>query len=228
MGEALNKSALARWRREPTSFIEQVMVDPETGRPFQLLPCQRRFFTEAYRTNEAGHLVYAEQGFCTPKKTGKTAMSGMHALTTTLVFGGRYAEGYTLANDLEQAQGRVFAAIRRIVECSPHLLREAKISANRIEFPATGASITAIASDYAGAAGSNPAISCFDELWGYTSERSRRLWDEMVPVPTRKVSCRLVTSYAASRARANCSKSFTSEGCNSLASVLTFMPVTAC
>ena len=196
MGEALDTSALERWRREPTSFIEQVMVDPETGRPFQLLPCQRRFFTEAYRTNDVGRLLYPEQGYCTPKKTGKTGMSGMHAITTALVFGGRYAEGYTLANDLEQAQGRVFAAIRRIVECSPYLLREAKISANRIEFPATGASITAIASDYAGAAGANPTISCFDELWGYTSERSRRLWDEMVPVPTCKISCRLVTSYA--------------------------------
>jgi hypothetical protein len=60
----------------------------------------------------------------------------------------------------------------------------------------TGATITAIASDYAGAAGSNPTISSFDELWGYTSENARRLWDEMVPVPTRKISCRLVTSYA--------------------------------
>jgi phage terminase large subunit-like protein len=52
------------------------------------------------------------------------------------------------------------------------------------------------ASDYAGAAGANPTISVFDELWAYTSERSRRLWDEMVPVPTRRISCRLTTTYA--------------------------------
>jgi phage terminase large subunit-like protein len=44
-----------------------------------------------------------------------------------------------------------------------------------------GSTITAIASDYAGAAGAHPVISVFDELWGYTSERSRRLWDEMIP-----------------------------------------------
>jgi hypothetical protein len=36
----------------------------------------------------------------------------------------------------------------------------------------------------------------FDELLGYRSERSRRLWDEMVPVPTRKVSVRLTVTYA--------------------------------
>jgi hypothetical protein len=90
----------------------------------------------------------------------------------------------------------VFQAIKRIVEKSPHLRREAKISQNRIEFPETGATIQAIASDYAGAAGANPTISSFDELWGYTSERSHRLWDEMIPVPTRKISCRLTTTYA--------------------------------
>jgi hypothetical protein len=66
---------------------------------------------------------------------------------------------------------------------------------NKITFPATGATITAIASDYAGAAGANLTISCFDELWGYTSERSNRLWDEMIP-PTRKIALRLTTTYA--------------------------------
>lgn len=126
----------------------------------------------------------------------KTALAAMHLLTTTLVFGERFAEAYTLANDLEQAQGRVFAAIRRIVEASPYLVSEANVTANRIEFPATGAVITAIASDYASAAGANPVISCFDELWGYTSERSHRLWDECVPPPTRRIACRLVTTYA--------------------------------
>jgi Terminase large subunit, endonuclease domain len=46
------------------------------------------------------------------------------------------------------------------------------------------------------AAGAHPVVSSFDELWGYTSERSRRLWDEMVSVPTRRISCRLTTTYA--------------------------------
>ena len=95
-------------------------------------------------------------------------------------------EGFALANDLEQAEGRVFQAVKRIVEKSLNLRREAKIVANKITFPATGATIQAIASDFAGAAGANPTISAFDELWAFTSERSHRLWDEMVPVPTRR------------------------------------------
>jgi hypothetical protein len=39
-------------------------------------------------------------------------------------------------------------------------------------------------------------VSCFDELWAYTSERSRRLWDELIPPPTRKIACRLTVTYA--------------------------------
>jgi phage terminase large subunit-like protein len=65
-----------------------------------------------------------------------------------------------------------------------------------LNFPETGATIQALGSDYAGAAGANPVCSSFDELWAYTSERSRRLYDEMVPSPARKISCRLITTYA--------------------------------
>jgi hypothetical protein len=36
----------------------------------------------------------------------------------------------------------------------------------------------------------------FDEAWAYVSERARRLYDELVPVPTRKISCRLIVTYA--------------------------------
>jgi phage terminase large subunit-like protein len=76
------------------------------------------------------------------------------------------------------------------------LRHEARITADRIAFPALDASIVAIASDAASAAGGNPTISCFDELWGYTSERAQRLFDEMITSPARKISCRLTVSYA--------------------------------
>jgi hypothetical protein len=195
MTEVLEPNTLERWQREPISFITEVLRNPETNRPFDLMPAQREFFKHAFQIDD-GHLRYPEQVFGCPKKTGKTATAAMHMLTTTLVFGGRFAEGYCVANDLEQAQGRVFQAVRRLVEASPYLRRDCVIFASRIEFPETGAVILPIGADYTGAAGANPTISSFDELWGYVSERSRRLWDEMVPSPTRKISARLVTTYA--------------------------------
>jgi len=113
-----------------------------------------------------------------------------------VLYGDRYAEGYCIANDLEQAQSRVFEMCRRIVEASPLLRREAKVNVDRILFTATGTTITALASDYTSAAGAQPTVSVFDELWGVRSERARRLWDEQVSVPTRRISCRLVVSHA--------------------------------
>jgi Phage Terminase len=196
MSEFLEATAIDLWRRDPVRFIDEVLRDPETLAPFDLLEAERRFINHAFQTDDDGRLIYPEQMYAAPKKSGKTGFGAIQTLTTTLVFGGAFAEGYCVANDLEQAQGRVFQAIRRIVEASPHLKRAARVTQSRIDFPETGASITAIASDYAGAAGGNPTISCFDELWGYTSERSHRLWDEMVPPPTRKIACRLTTSYA--------------------------------
>jgi phage terminase large subunit-like protein len=69
-------------------------------------------------------------------------------------------------------------------------------TADRVTFPGLDATIIALASDAASAAGANPVITCFDELWGYTSERSRRLWDEMITSPARRISARLTVSYA--------------------------------
>jgi phage terminase large subunit-like protein len=193
---ALGKGALRRWRADPISFIAEVLHDPETGAPFVLNAAELAFLDKAFELDAHGRLKHAEWIFAAIKKSGKTALAAMILLTMVLLFGGRFAEGIVVANDLEQAQGRVFTAAKRIVEASPLLAGAAVITASRIELPDLGATITAIASDYAGAAGSNPVISVFDELWAYTSERSRRLWDEMVPPPTRKIACRLTVTYA--------------------------------
>jgi hypothetical protein len=189
------RSALERWQREPIRFIEEVLGNPRTGQPFELFEAQRQFFAHCWARRADGRLQYPEQCLGMIKKTGKTATAAMHVLTTTLVYGGRYAEAYCVANDFEQAQGRVFAAIRQICESSP-LLRGCEITQSRIVFPQTGASIQAIGADYASAAGAAPCVASFDELWGYTSERSRRLFDELIPVPTQRISCRLTTTHA--------------------------------
>jgi len=104
MADVLDSSALARWRANPISFIEQVLRDPETGRPFELFGAQREFLSPAFTLTDDGRLAYPEQVFGAIKKTGKSATAGMHVLTMTLVHGGRFAEGYTVANDFEQAR----------------------------------------------------------------------------------------------------------------------------
>ena len=113
-----------------------------------------------------------------------------------VLFAERFAEAFCCANDMEQSKSRVFEMCVRIVKASPLLKRATRILSEKIEFTGTGATIVPIAGDYAGSAGAHPSITVFDELWGFTTERERRLWDEHVPVPTRKISCRLVVSHA--------------------------------
>jgi Terminase large subunit, ATPase domain len=113
-----------------------------------------------------GRLLYSELVYACPKKSGKTTFAAIFVITIILLFGGSYAEAICAANDYEQSVGRVFAAIKRIIECSPLLRGEAKITADKIMI--AGATITAIPSNYASAAGANPVVTVFDELWAYS------------------------------------------------------------
>ena len=193
---AFDRTTLKRWRANPTAFIEECLCDPETKGPFVLLPAERKFLKHAFMVDENGRLLYPELIFACPKKSGKTTFAGIVTLPLILLHGGSYPEATICANDYDQSVARVFTMIKRIVECSPLLRPLAKIAADTITFPDFDATISAISSDYAGAAGGNQNIAVFDELWGVVSERGRRLWDEMIPPPTRKIACRLTVSYA--------------------------------
>ncbi len=133
-----------------------------------------------------GHL------FCV-KKSGKTTLNG--ALTLDWGFAQEAPnEILVLANDLEQSLARVFKTMEGIIEHNPEL--GGSRNSDKSIYLANGTTITAISGDYAGAAGSNHGFVSYDELWGYTSESSRRLWEELTPVPTRRNSIRFITTYA--------------------------------
>ena len=191
----LDAKSLKRYRADPIAFVEECLINPESGKPFVLVDAQRTFLQEALRLRKDGWLRYQDLIFSAPKKSGKTAFAAIFLITIVVLFGPRYGEFFCAANDQEQAS-RVFELVGRIIQASPVLLGEAKITAEKVTFASTGATVKTLASDYASAAGGHPTVTTFDELWGYTSERARRLWDELVPVPSRKVSCRLVVSYA--------------------------------
>jgi hypothetical protein len=184
-----------RWRTDPAAFITEVLRNPKDHKPFVLYRAQLEFLKHAFQLDDGGRLLYPELVFSMPKKSGKSAFAAMLCLYAVIVLapGG---EAILCANDFEQSQGRVFKACCDIVKASPLLKGRAKISANKIFFPGSGAIITAIASEYAGAAGSGQNLAVFDELWGYTSERSKRLFDEMLPPPIHKIAFRLTGTYA--------------------------------
>jgi len=136
--------------------------------------------------------VYQTVVYSAPKKSGKTETAAMLTLYWANFLCKSYGEIYCCANDLEQAQSRVFTAVVKAVEANPNI--SAHITQRLIVFP-NGTKIIALASDYKGAAGANQDLAVFDELWAFSSESSRRLYEEMTPVPT-KESTRLVVTYA--------------------------------
>ncbi|HVN89924.1 MAG TPA: terminase large subunit [Candidatus Binataceae bacterium] len=188
--------AAARWRADPVAFVHEVSINPETGSPFELYAAEIEFLRRALVLTPDGRLPFPEMLYSAPKKSGKTALAAMVAIYVAVVIGGPYAEVYALANDYDQAVGRVFQAAARIVQASPLLRNSAKVTADRITFISTGAFISAVANDFKGFAGANPTLTVWDELWAFASEASHRLWDEGVFSPTRKVSGRLTVTYA--------------------------------
>ena len=186
--------SLEYYRQHTLEFIETVLFDPETGAPFKLLPAERDFLIHAFKRGDNGRLLYSELVYSAPKKSGKTTLAAIIVLTVIVLFGGRNGEAVLAANDFEQSRARVYEMIRRIIEASPLLAAEANITSNKTTIG--GATITAIPADYASAAGANQNIAVFDELWAYASERARRLFDELVPPPTKQIACRLTVTYA--------------------------------
>jgi len=194
VADAFDAASFERWRSDPVGFIEHCLINPETDQPFVLLDAEKQFLKHAFALDDSGRLLYPELIYACPKKSGKTTFAAIFVITLMMLFGGRYAEAICCANDYEQSVGRVHAAIRRIIEASPMLRAMAKITADKVML--ADATILAIPSGFASAAGSNQNIAVFDELWAFASERARRLFDELVPVPSKKIACRLTVTYA--------------------------------
>ena len=73
----LNAQSLAYWRAHPIEFIETCLYNPETERPFELLPAERAFLEHAFKIGENGKLVYPEWLYSCPKKSGKTTFEAL-------------------------------------------------------------------------------------------------------------------------------------------------------
>jgi phage terminase large subunit-like protein len=176
-----------------TRFIDELAIR-EDGQPLQLEDHQRKILTEAFRTDENDRFIYRTIIYSAPKKSGKTAINALVCL-----WWGHCVQSpdeiIIAANDLDQSISRVFGACTGFVDRNPLLKEVAEIQKLQIKFD-NGTVIKAIPNDYSGEAGANQGLASFDELWGAMSEKSRRLYEELTPVPTKKNSIRFISTYA--------------------------------
>ncbi len=187
-------------------FADNAFFVPETSTPIHLEPVQRSILTcfldlpfAAKMGCPSGfqNLIYS-----TVKKSGKTTIAALIARWISERWG-KMNEIYVVANDLEQARGRVYDKVLKSIQLDPRYDRRQDalpgiwdVVQREARHIPTGSILRALSGDYRGEAGSNPTATFWSELWGYTHEASQRLWDELTPVPTRPRSIRMVETYS--------------------------------
>lgn len=201
----ISPAALTRARAalDPDWWAEREFYIPETNAPIQLALHQRAFLRYVFRRPTlTDGFQYTTVLYSAVKKSGKTAIAGLVARWAAETWG-PMGEIYCLANDFEQAAGRIYSAARQSIELSPgydgkrrELPGRWRVREREMFSMENGATIKALAGDYKGEAGANPSLTLWSELWGYELERARRLWDEMTPPPTRQIAMRWVETYA--------------------------------
>jgi phage terminase large subunit-like protein len=174
-------------------FIDEFAIR-EDKQPLRLEDHQRAILTEAFRHDENERFIYRTIIYSAPKKSGKTAVNALVSLWWGFCVQPP-DEIIIASNDLDQSISRVFDAAKGFINRNPVLKQKAELQRLLIRLD-NDTTIKAIPNDYQGESGGNQGFASFDELWGYMSERSRRLYEELTPVPTRKNSIRFISSYA--------------------------------
>lgn len=149
---------------------------------------------ENHRLDRVGKFPYDSVIWSQPKKHGKTqtcaavaSWFAVHCEPPNLLM--------TLASNQEQSAGLIFNSLVPTMYAVGGKVPNTTTSTPIIRLP-NGTVIRAIPNNYAGQAGGNQGFTGWSELWTYKSERDRRLWEEMPPVPTRWNSIRWVETYA--------------------------------
>lgn len=180
------------WHEPPdiVEWAETNFIDPVTNKLIRLQEHQKRLLRAILSMIWAFKVVTVV--WSEIKKSGKTTLAGLiGAYWATFVEAPN--EVITVANDQEQAQGRIYAAMMATLKRLAWDVPESKpLMKNHM----TGSVVKAIGTNYAGEAGGNYGLTLWSELWAYTSEARRRLWEEMTVVPTRRYSVRWVETYA--------------------------------
>jgi phage terminase large subunit-like protein len=186
-------SELARYAHDPCAFIDDFIPYNEKGQPWRLSPYQRRVLAFAFRWDALGCLLMRLLLWSELKKSGKSFLAA--CLTLWWAFVTPDTEIIVSANDLEQAVGRVFRTTAALCRHNSALAASVIVRAAEI-LVSNGTIISAIASDYKGAAGSRHSLYVIDEPWGITEERAVRLVEELTPPPTEPNAWGLMTTTA--------------------------------
>lgn len=165
---------------DPIAWIETDFYIPELNGPIRLAPYQRAVLREAYRTDASGKFLYDFVLWSDVKKSAKSSIAAAVVLERAMRL--KWGSAKIVANDLKQADSRVFFYLRRAIELNPRLAELATIRNYKITL-ANKTTIEAIPVDPDGEAGGNDDLIEFTELHAFNSKAALKLWTEMTISP---------------------------------------------
>ena len=121
---AVTTRDLARYARDPVAFTDDLIRVNELGQPFRLTEYQRALDRAAFVFDAEGRLAWdtlarraGQEEREDLRQRPPLGLVGVHA-------GGTRTSLFTLANDQEQSESRVFATAARLIRHNPALARQ--------------------------------------------------------------------------------------------------------
>ena len=190
----IDPAKLKQYFTDPILFLEEQYILPETGKRIRLEQWQKDLIFKPlfYDLLPDGRRKYDFALVGLPKKHGKSTIAAGIGLWS-LFAGEKHGEIIVAANDYDQASMIIYNKIKQAVEANPLLQESVWITKRSLEMKATGTVCRPLAHQYETAAGVNPTLVLFDELWGFPS---REFYDELTLSPARKNPLNLIVTYA--------------------------------
>jgi len=178
------------YKSDIIKFAEEQFFIPETKQPIILEGFQKKeILGPLFYTEKRSTMALIGQ----TKKSGKSTMAAMIA-AWTLFCGEDYSEVYLAARDKDQASWVVFSKLTKAIRMNLQMLARCKITSDSVELPHKGSILRCLPTEIS-AAGLNPNLVVFDELWSYNLESMTRFFEELTTVPTRKHPLVLIVTY---------------------------------
>src|SRR5262245_9513754 len=158
-------------RPDIVGFIDQNIRKNEKGDPWGLVKHQRAVLGAMYKHD------YSTRLYSEIKKSGKTFIAGCVLIYEAVTHAG--IECLAVANDIEQAQSRVFQTAVDLCQKNPGLAASVvKVTNNEIRF-SNGSVISAIASQYRGAAAGRCHGASLDQGGSVSLDHAGRVSDKL-------------------------------------------------
>lgn len=191
---AFTEEKAAQYKTDVILFLEEQYIVPETGRLIVLEEWQKELILRPlfYDLLPDGRRKYTLALVGMPKKNGKSTLAAGVGLWFCFA-GEPHGEVIIAANNLDQASLIIYEKIRAAFKANSNLMASARLLKTGIEMKRTGTTCRPIAHKYQTAAGVNPTLVLFDELWGFPG---REFYDELTTSPARKNPLGLIVTYA--------------------------------